>query len=88
MEVFGVTGGGDQAWAAVKTQCVPSNEKGKRGTCRFDFCLSFQILKSLINKEICTENVYFVRFDLEGKIAEAKILMDTRHTHTHLRKEW
>ena len=38
----------------------------------------------VVGKGFYSENVYLVKFDLEGKITEAKIFMDTKHAHTHL----
>ncbi|KAL8953116.1 MAG: hypothetical protein Q9222_000999 [Ikaeria aurantiellina] len=31
-----------------------------------------------------SENVYLVKFSLDGKITQAKIFMDTKHAHGHL----
>ncbi|KAL8812922.1 MAG: hypothetical protein Q9200_000661 [Gallowayella weberi] len=31
-----------------------------------------------------SENVYLVKFDLEGKIIDVKIFMDTKHAHAHI----
>ena len=35
-------------------------------------------------KGFYSENVYLVEFDIDGKIIEAKIFMDTKHAHSLL----
>ena len=77
IEIINVIGGGEQAWGAVNTRCVSSSSSS-----------------SLANKDdaggkkgFYSENVYLVKFDLDGKITQAKVFMDTKHAHSHLGEE-